>query len=316
MKLSKVVVVVMMFLMLGAMSVPAHAGFGGGGLINVTDESVDNSNDIDIDVDPRITNINSDINSNRLDSDISNNANVDNKNTNINTDINTNKVSNDTDVKQGQVQGQGQKQNNKQVIAPKQSVSFKTERNRIPSHLMRIPGFLSIPRGDVKTWSENAVVIGKDTWNIAELADFSTTRCLGFLWPEWDGNIKIEIRCWSKGKATKKVRIVEAKNMKSVDMKLYTLVGRGKARAENFFRDVDQCATAVGHHASKVGVDLIVVSKFSTAVATAQTAVVGGGGVTSKGDVINMSGGFGGASSEKLMRARGVADLYRLNPVE
>jgi hypothetical protein len=181
---------------------------------------------------------------------------------------------------------------------------------------MRIPGFISVPRGDVKTWSINAVVIAKTEWKIAELADFATTRFFGFLWPEWDGNIKIEIRCWDKAKATKKVRIVEAKDMKSVDMKLYTLVGRGKARAENFFRDVDQVAAGIAHHASKQGVDLIIVSKFVTPVATAQTAVIGGGGVTSKGDVINMSGGFGGASSEKLMRARGVADLYRLIPVK
>jgi len=310
MKLSKIVVAVIMLFCVGTMS---NVAFGFGDLVHDESVNVDNGNDVDIDVDPKITNINSDINSNKLDSDISNNANVDinNKDTNINTSINTNKVSNDTDVKQGQLQ----RQNNKQNISPKQTVTFKTERNRIPSALMRIPGFLSVSHEKVKTWSENTAPIAKKTWTVSELANFATSRFLGFLWPEWKKNIKIEIACWSKAKSVKRVKIVDTENIGDIDISLYELVGRGKGEAVNFFKDTDQVAAGVAHDASKVGVDLIVASKFSTPVATAKTAVVGGGGVTSNGDILNVSGGFGGASSEKLMRARVVADLYRLLPL-
>ena len=267
--MSKIRVVAMLLLMVGALS---EVAFGLGNL-NVTDNSV----------------------------------NVDAENKNINTDINTNKVETDinnkveTDI------------NNGQTIAPNQEINIKTN-VRIPSELMRLPGFMTIPGDDVKTWSENAKVIEKDTWTPSELANFATTRFFWIGWHEWRGKITVEVACWNKGKSTNSVRIVEVENLESVNLDEYELVGRGKGRAENFFKDTDQVAAAVAFKASKVGVDLIVVSKFSTAVATGDSAVLGGGGVTSKGDVLNMSGGFGKASSEKLMRARAVANLYRLIP--
>jgi len=269
--MSKIRVVAMLLLMVGAMS---EVAFGLGDL-NVNDNSI--------------------------------NVDVENKNTNLNTDINTNKVETDIENKVKT------NINNEQTIAPSQEVNIETK-VRIPSELMRLPGFMTIPGDDVKTWSENAKVIEKDTWTPSELANFATTRFFWIGWHEWRGKITTEIACWNKGKSTKSVRIVETENLGDVSIDEYELVGRGKGRAESFFKDTDQVAAAVAFKASKVGVDLIVVSKFSTAVSTGDTAVVGGGGVTSKGDILNISGGFGSASSEKLMRARAVADLYRLIP--
>jgi hypothetical protein len=185
---------------------------------------------------------------------------------------------------------------------------------RIPSDLLDVPQMMEPAKEDVESWAESDDIVDKENWTTLELADYATTRFCGILWHEWRKNYKIDIACYTKGKAVKDVKIINAKDIatNAIDMNLYEKVGKGKVEAKNFLKDTDQAACALAHKAAQSGVSLIIVTKFATPVATGETAVIGGGGVTAKGDIINMAGGFGTASSENVMKAKCFATLYRL----
>jgi hypothetical protein len=257
-----------------------------------------------------------------------------NKNTNTNSNRNTNTNFNTNTNINSAKSGSSSKSGAVAIVGRGGDVSVDTDVPLSPAPLMDVPGFVSVPKDKITSWTTSPFGVKKTEWTTKELVSFASPRkFLGLLWNEWDRDFEIEIACWDKGTTKSKV-VADGKKTKlkkvkkaTTKVKVYQFTkdfditkidptaikfGEANGRAKKYSKQERQVAAAVAYKVSKLGARIVVIHLFSNSVSEATTAVLGAGaGQIGDKNMINGAGGFGTARSEKVKRAYVFAEYYR-----